>query len=103
MAPTSTARPANSTRNLDRQLLLEARDPACVPDLGSQVNINVSVVPDTGTSFGSQGPIQGDVRRGDIRIGARSLGSNALAVSTPFDLFGNWSGDVILNSDKDFI
>jgi predicted Zn-dependent protease len=68
----------------------------------AQVNINVSVVPDDGSAFGSEGPIQGDGRHGDIRIGARSLGTSELAIATPFDLFGTWSGELIFNTDKAF-
>jgi Matrixin len=69
---------------------------------GSQANINVTVVPDDGSPFGVPGPIQGSDHHGDIRIGARSLGSTALAITTPFDLFSGWSGDVILNTDQSF-
>jgi hypothetical protein len=69
---------------------------------GAQVNINVSVVADGGAPFGTPGPTQGDARHGDIRIGARSLGATELAISTPFDLFGGWSGEVVLNTDKAF-
>lgn len=69
---------------------------------GSQVNVNVTVVPDDGSPFGAPGPMQGDVRHGDIRIGARSLGTSELAIATPFDLFNGWSGEVTLNSDQAF-
>jgi hypothetical protein len=69
---------------------------------GSQVNVNVTVVPDDGTPFGTPGPMQGDVRHGDIRIGARSLGTSDLATATPFDLFNSWSGEVTLNTDQAF-
>jgi hypothetical protein len=68
----------------------------------AQVNINVSVVPDDGAPFGAEGPIQGDSRHGDIRIGARSLGATELAITTPFDLFGGWNGEMIFNTDKAF-
>jgi predicted Zn-dependent protease len=69
---------------------------------GSLVNINVTVVPDDGSPFGTPGPMQGDVRHGDIRIGARSLGTSELATATPFDLFNSWSGEVTLNTDQAF-
>ena len=69
---------------------------------GAQVNVNVSVVPDDGSAFGSAGPLQGDARHGDIRIGARSLSECEAAISTPFDLFGTWSGELIFNTDKGF-
>src|SRR5262249_45384895 len=45
------------------------------------------------------GAIQGDPRFGDVRIGARSLGNNVLAVTAPFNLFGTSSGNSVLNSD----
>ncbi len=69
---------------------------------GSQVNVNVTIVPDDGAPFGAPGPTQGDVGHGDIRIGARSLGNTELAVTTPFDLFNGWSGEVVLNTDLAF-
>jgi hypothetical protein len=68
----------------------------------AQAGMNVSVVADDGGAFGGVGPLQGDARRGDIRIGARSLGATELAITTPFDQFGGWSGEVVLNTDKAF-
>lgn len=69
---------------------------------GSQVNINVTIVPDDASPFGAPGPMQGDYHHGDIRIGACSLGTKELAITTPFDLFNSWSGEVILNTDQSF-
>src|SRR5438270_7363056 len=66
----------------------------------AQANINLAVVPDTGVPFGTPGPIQGDPRHGDIRLGATNLGTAELAATTPFDLFGGWSGSVLLNTAK---
>lgn len=65
-------------------------------------NINLSVVPDAGPAFGTPGPLQGNPLHGDIRLGATSLGSGQIAAATPFDLFGGWSGTVLLNSARSF-
>jgi len=67
-----------------------------------QSNINLSVVSDNGKPFGEDGPGQGNPWYGDIRVGAAALGEGELAVSTPFDLFGRWSGDVLLNTSHSF-
>jgi hypothetical protein len=69
---------------------------------GALVNVDVSLTPDDGAAFGAAGPLQGDSRRGDIRIGARPLGTEVAAITNPFDLFGNWAGDVVLNTDQAF-
>lgn len=68
----------------------------------AQANINLAVVPDTAVAFGTPGPVQGDPRKGDIRLGATSLGTGQLAAATPFDLLGGWSGSVLLNTDRTF-
>ncbi len=68
----------------------------------SQAGISIGLVADDGGAFGSAGPLQGDIRRGDIRIGARPLGDTELAITTPFDLHGGWGGEIILNTDKAF-
>ena len=65
-------------------------------------NINLAVVPDQGTAFGTPGPLQGDPRHGDIRLGATNLGPMEIAATTPFDLFGGWSGSVLLNTARSF-
>jgi hypothetical protein len=67
-----------------------------------QANINLAVVPDDGTPFGAEGPVQGSPLHGDIRIGATELDPDQLAVSTPFDLFGGWTGTVFLNTLQAF-
>jgi hypothetical protein len=67
-------------------------------------NLSVGLVADGGQPFGTPGPVQGDPRYGDIRIGARPLAPSVLAVSVPLDpyLGGAWSGDILLNSTYDF-
>ncbi len=65
-------------------------------------NINLTVVSDNGQAFGTPGPLEGNSNVGDIRIAATPLSSGDLAIATPFDLNGTWSGDVILNSNVAF-
>ena len=65
-------------------------------------NINLSVVPDSGTPFGDPGPVQGSPLHGDIRIGATDLSAGELAISNPFDLFSGWTGSVLLNTSQTF-
>lgn len=65
-------------------------------------NINLSVVPDSGVAFGTPGPLQGDPRHGDVRLGATNLAPTQIAAATPFDLFGGWSGSVLLNKARSF-
>jgi hypothetical protein len=69
----------------------------------AQTNINLSLSSDgTATPFGTPGPVQGGTAHGDIRIGAAKLGTDELAISTPFDLFGGWAGTVLVNTMRDF-
>ena len=68
----------------------------------AQGNVNVHVVSDNGAAFGSAGPAQGSSYYGDVRIAARPLSDNVLAVTNPFDLFGTWSGEMVFNSAKLF-
>ena len=68
----------------------------------AQANINLAVVADSGIAFGTPGPVQGDPRKGDVRLGATSLGTGQLAAATPFDLLGGWSGSVLVNADRAF-
>jgi hypothetical protein len=69
----------------------------------AHANINISLTVDNAiTSFGAAGPIQGNPLHGDIRIGATELNPAQLAVSTPFDLFGGWTGTVFLNTLAEF-
>jgi hypothetical protein len=63
-------------------------------------NLNIGVVADGGQDFAVGGAIQGDPRFGDVRIGARPLGSEVLAVTAPFNLFGTSSGNSSLNSTQ---
>ncbi len=52
--------------------------------------------------FGTPGPVQGHHAMGDIRIGSRAMDLEALAIATPFDMLGSWSGDVVINSRANF-
>ena len=45
---------------------------------------------------------RGGQSRGDIRVSARPLSGNVLAVTNPFDLHSAWAGDIVVNSDKLF-
>jgi hypothetical protein len=61
-------------------------------------NINFGLVGDGGEAFGIGKAIQDDPRFGDIRIGAIPLASDVVAITSPFDYFNEYSGDVVLNS-----
>jgi Matrixin len=65
-----------------------------------QTNVSIGLVGDSGAPFGVAGLMQGDPRFGDIRIGARPLAADVMAITAPPDPFfsGTLSGDVILNS-----
>jgi hypothetical protein len=66
-------------------------------------NINVGVVPDSGDPLGTSGAVQGDSRFGDIRIAARPLSGNVLAITEPPNyLDGTRGGDIVLNSNYTF-
>jgi hypothetical protein len=66
-------------------------------------NINVDVVADGGQDLGTAGANQGDSRFGDIRISARPLSGNVLAITTPSGpLGGTRAGDIIINSAAAF-
>lgn len=65
-------------------------------------NLNFAAVSDNGMEFGEPGPVQGSEWYGDIRIAARPLSDGELAVSNPFNMFSNWAGEIVLNSDKAF-
>src|SRR5215208_5444345 len=47
-------------------------------------NLNIGLFGDNGAAFGAAGAIQGDPRFGDIRVGARVLGSDVVAITSPF-------------------
>src|SRR5262249_9556445 len=65
-------------------------------------NVNFGLVTDNGDPFDSPGAIQGDSRFGDVRIGARVLGPDVLALTTPFNYFNTSSGNVVVNSAVKF-
>src|SRR4051794_10169943 len=69
-----------------------------------EANINVELVPDGGQAFGTLGLKQGDPRFGDVRIGARLMSGDVLAVANPYDPFvaNTWVGDVFVNSSYRF-
>ena len=66
--------------------------------------INLTVVPDDGSPFGTPGLSQHDPRFGDIRIGAHPMASDALAISVPNDptMTGTWTGDLLFNSTETY-
>jgi hypothetical protein len=68
----------------------------------SYANIDVSVKADGGQPFGTAGPMQGDPRFGDIRVGAQPMSPEVLAIAVPPDPFvaGTLAGDVFFNSDS---
>jgi hypothetical protein len=61
-------------------------------------DVNLGITADGGQSFGTAGAIQGDTRFGDIRVGARVLSGDVLAITSPFNYFNTYSGNVVLNS-----
>jgi hypothetical protein len=65
-------------------------------------NVNIGLVSDSGAAFGTGGSVQGDPRFGDIRIGGRVLAPDVLAVTAPYALYDNYSGDVVLNTAAAF-
>lgn len=73
-------------------------------DWASVTNLDIAVVPDDGSAFGTPGRLQGDPRFGDIRIGGNRLSPDVLAVSSPPDpaLAGTLAGDVFVNTNIRF-
>jgi Matrixin len=69
----------------------------------AETNVSIGLKADDGAPFGVAGLTQGDPRFGDIRVGARPLASDVMAITVPPDPFfsGTLSGDVILNSSAD--
>ncbi len=65
----------------------------------SELGFDISVVNDNGASFGTNGATRGDVRFGDVRVGAVPLSSGVLATAIPQNAFvsGTWAGDMMLN------
>src|SRR5262245_54821540 len=65
--------------------------------------LDLGLIPDQGLDVGVTGKYQGDTRFGDIRIAARPLSSDVLAVTIPPGVIGGTRvGDIVLNSDKAF-
>lgn len=74
-----------------------------VQSWAQNANINVSVVADSGAALGAAGASQGDPRFGDIRIAARPLSENVLAITAPSGFLGGTrAGDIVLNSNVQF-
>ncbi|MBL8892466.1 MAG: matrixin family metalloprotease [Planctomycetaceae bacterium] len=69
-----------------------------------EASINVGYRSDQGEPFGISGPTQGDLRFGDIRIGAIPMASDTLAVTVRHDpaVSGSWAGDILFNSKAAF-
>lgn len=65
-------------------------------------NVNIGLVSDSGAAFGTGGAVQGDPRFGDVRVGGRPLAPDVLAVTAPYNLYDNYSGDVVLNTAQNF-
>lgn len=69
----------------------------------TSANLNIGVVNDNGSPIGSAGLPQGDSRFGDIRISARPLSDEVLAITVPPSFVaGTRGGDVIFNSNYAF-
>ena len=70
-----------------------------------ETNSNVGLVEDQGQPIGTIGFKQGDLRFGDVRLGAFPMEQDVLAVANPYDPFiaNTWVGDVFLNSSTDFL
>lgn len=66
-------------------------------------NINVGVVSDNGAPLGTSTPLDGAVPFGTIRVAAKPLASNVLAIGIPPNNFGtsSWASDIIFNSQAD--
>lgn len=66
-------------------------------------NVNVGLVADDGSAFGTPGEFQGDARFGDIRVGGRPLSDSDWANAALVDrLSGTWAGDVLFNTAARF-
>jgi hypothetical protein len=99
---------AGDTSNLFQTLDSQFPTPASWQSLIAQAfqtwavhtNVSVGLVGDSGAPFGVAGLMQGDPRFGDIRIGARPMSPDVMAITVPPDPYysGTLSGDVILNS-----
>jgi X-X-X-Leu-X-X-Gly heptad repeat protein len=66
----------------------------------AQTNSNLAVVADSGAPLGQTGLLPGTSGFGDIRIAAAPLSGGSVAIAVPFNpQAGNYSGDIILNSN----
>ena len=71
----------------------------------SETNTDIGLVDEEGMhAFGVPGPRSGDDRFGDIRIGARPLADNTMALSVSQNslVSGSWAADVVFNSEAHF-
>ncbi|QEL19515.1 matrixin family metalloprotease [Limnoglobus roseus] len=97
--------PSDLFRTLDAQLPTATWQQAisrALQSWASQVNIDFNIVPDNGQPLGQPGPVQGNPRVGDLRISARPLSDDVIAIGNPFNLFSNWGGEIVFNSNKPF-
>lgn len=64
-------------------------------------NVNFGVVSDSGDPLGAAAPLDGQAPFGVIRIAAKPLANNVLAVGIPPNDLGasTWAGDIIFNSN----
>lgn len=89
--------------SLANNLAWQAEILRAVQTWAQYANINIGVVTDRGLPLGVDGANQGDPRFGDIRISARPLSGNVLAITTPSGpLGGTRAGDIVLNSTVNF-
>ena len=66
-------------------------------------NLNFGLVADGGQPVGTGGRLQADTRFGDIRVTARPLADNVLAITTPPGSTAETrAGDIVLNSNYHF-
>ncbi len=77
---------------------------AALQTWASETNANLALHADEGLPFGVPGLRRGDLRFGDVRIGARPLADNVMAISVAHDSLtaGTWSGDILFNSQSTF-
>ncbi|AMV24788.1 Matrixin [Gemmata sp. SH-PL17] len=65
-------------------------------------DVNIGLVSDSGAALGTGGAVQGDPRFGDIRVGGRALPTDVLAITAPYNLYDNYSGDLVVNTAVPF-
>ncbi|HKB05302.1 MAG TPA: matrixin family metalloprotease [Gemmataceae bacterium] len=68
----------------------------------ARANLNIGLVGDSGASFETAGAVQGDPRFGDIRIGARPLAADVVALTNPSGPWNSSAGDIVINTQKAF-